>query len=339
MCLNAINNDRFNNNNRFLSLTSQNDNKIIENDEYLLQKTLIFSFLLAMQYGLQPILASTFTKRGISKPSVVVMTELGKIIIAFIGIASGIVKDIKFDDWNLKNSLAIAALPAALYAIQNVCVQYGYVYLDSMTFNVLNQTKTLSAAVFCFLLLGIKQSFLQIFALFLLLAASVMLSMKKQLIVSAYDSNNYRIGIILVCFASILSGISTALTQKALCDKKNRRNTLFFSAELAAWGILFLMVYDGNIIIKNGFFNEWTIKTFIPVVTNSLGGIIVGLVTKYGGSSVKGFALIVGLVITAIGHWFLEGISLTKLDFLAILLVSISIYLHAKSPTIKRKSI
>lgn len=128
MCLNAINginiNDRFNNNNRFLSLTSQNDNKIIENDEYLLQKTLIFSFLLAMQYGLQPILASTFTKRAISKPSVAVMTELGKILIAFIGIASGIVKDVKFDDWNLKNSLAVAALPAALYAIQNVCVQY-----------------------------------------------------------------------------------------------------------------------------------------------------------------------------------------------------------------------
>lgn len=207
-----------------------------------------------------------------------------------------------------------------------------------MTFNVLNQTKTLSAAVFCFLLLGIKQSFLQIFALWLLLAASVMLSMKKQLIVSVYDSNNYRIGIILVCFASILSGISTALTQKALCDKENKRNTLFFSAELAAWGIFFLMIYDGNVVIKNGFFNEWTIKTFIPVVTNSLGGIIVGLVTKYGGSSVKGFALIVGLVITAIGRWFLEGISLTSLDFLAILLVSISIYLHAKSPTIKRKS-
>jgi hypothetical protein len=37
----------------------------------------------------------------------------------------------------------VAALPATLYAIQNVFVQYGYVLLDSMSFNLLNQTKVL----------------------------------------------------------------------------------------------------------------------------------------------------------------------------------------------------
>ena len=114
-------NSNSNNNNRLLIL-SQNDNKAIGND--YLHKTLIFSFLLAVQYGLQPILASKYTSRTISKTSIVITTEFGKILIAILGIKTGLIKDIKFGDWTLQNSIQIAALPALLYAIQNLCVQY-----------------------------------------------------------------------------------------------------------------------------------------------------------------------------------------------------------------------
>jgi len=46
-----------------------------------------------------------------------------------------------FRKWRFIDSLKAAAIPATLYAIQNLAVQYGYVLLDSMTFNLLNQTK------------------------------------------------------------------------------------------------------------------------------------------------------------------------------------------------------
>jgi len=123
--INKLNND---NNNR-LVLLGKNDNKAIDND--YLQKTLIFSFLLAIQYGLQPILASKYTSRTTSKTSVVIMTEFGKILIAILGIKTGLIKDIKFDDWSLQNSIQIAALPAFLYAIQNLCVQYVSIFVYS----------------------------------------------------------------------------------------------------------------------------------------------------------------------------------------------------------------
>ena len=48
-----------------------------------------------------------------------------------------------FSKWSFKDSLKVAALPAVMYAIQNLMVQYAYVLLDSMTFNLLNQTKVL----------------------------------------------------------------------------------------------------------------------------------------------------------------------------------------------------
>ena len=35
----------------------------------------------------------------------------------------------------------MAALPAVLYAIQNILAQVGYDNLDPLTFNLLNQTK------------------------------------------------------------------------------------------------------------------------------------------------------------------------------------------------------
>lgn len=104
---------------------------------------LLYCSLLALQFGLQPILASRYTASGVSKSSIVIATEIGKIIIAFISIITGPKEDRQriARSWNWVDSLKVAALPATLYAVQNVFVQYGYVLLDSMSFNLLNQTK------------------------------------------------------------------------------------------------------------------------------------------------------------------------------------------------------
>lgn len=107
------------------------------------QKSLLYCSLLALQFGLQPIIASKFTASGVSKTSIVIATEVAKIVISFLTIMSGPRAELQRirESWSLTDSLKVAALPATLYAIQNLLVQYGYVFLDSMTFNLLNQTK------------------------------------------------------------------------------------------------------------------------------------------------------------------------------------------------------
>lgn len=107
------------------------------------QKALFYCSLLALQFGLQPLISTTFTAKGVSKSSVVIFTEVGKILIAVSSISFES-KESKVKlrkSWSLSNSLYFAALPATLYAIQNLLVQFGYTYIDSMTFNLLNQTK------------------------------------------------------------------------------------------------------------------------------------------------------------------------------------------------------
>lgn len=107
------------------------------------QKALLYCTLLAIQFGLQPMIAAKFTPPGISKSSIVIATELTKIAIAIVAVLGGPASELANIKayWTLQDSVKIAALPATLYAIQNLLIQYGYVYLDSMSFNLLNQTK------------------------------------------------------------------------------------------------------------------------------------------------------------------------------------------------------
>lgn len=106
-------------------------------------QALLYCILLALQFGLQPMISQRFISKDISKTSVVIGTEFAKIFIAYFSIMSepSAARKKVFGDWTLYDSIKIAALPATLYAIQNLFVQYGYVFLDSMTFNLLNQTK------------------------------------------------------------------------------------------------------------------------------------------------------------------------------------------------------
>ena len=76
----------------------------------------------------------------------------------------------------------------------------------------------------------------------------------------------------------------------------------------------------------------WTLYTWIPVLASALGGIIVGLVTKYAGGVTKGFALIAGLLVTAVTGYVVDGTPLGPRHFVALAMVSMSIVIYNKFP-------
>merc|ERR1711988_1050518 len=100
---------------------------------------------------------------------------------------------------------------------------------------------------------------------------------------SNMDEGYYIGGVVVVLGASIISGLSTALTQKVL--RSEQRNSVQFSGELAVFGITTLYINDWfqsqELFQAGGAFNGWTLETFIPVLSQAFGGIIVGFVTKY----------------------------------------------------------
>lgn len=268
-------------------------------------------------------------------------------------------------EWSIKSWLAVAALPAALYTVQNFASLLAYQNLEALTYNVLNQTKILSAAVCCYYLLGKKQSMVQAVSLLLLSGSAlviekivtlqsfrsllgdglyVTISRGLRSFGSASNARRFSHGVIPVLLASFISGLAGALTQKTLQGVPSKsveqrastpRNAYQFSMELNAVSAIILLVSllfssDGRSIAQSGFFHQWTPKTLIPIITNSLGGIVVGLVTKHAGSVQKGFALIFGLLLSTLIQVGRSGVSPEQL--IGGMLAAVSLWLHTAHP-------
>ena len=103
-----------------------------------------------------------------------------------------------------------------------------------MEFNVINQTKTVSAAVFCFLLMGRKQTPIQMAALLMLGVGAICIEgtldvagMAESLYKTGglglgnnqgveFDANRMFKGVVPCLIASGISGLAGAITQKIL---------------------------------------------------------------------------------------------------------------------------
>eukprot|EP01041_Mallomonas_annulata_P002392 gene2392-4643_t len=291
-----------------------------------LVKSIVSCSLLALQFGLQPLVSSRFTNKSVARSSIVFATELEKIIIAIVAISCGpsAVREKIIEGWSVSSSIQMAALPAILYTIQNVM--------------------TIWAAVWLFIILKQKQSYMQMFALTLLLLAAVILNTEFSTAMSTTNiterGENYNLGVLLVLGASATSGLSAALTQRALVAAKPRE-TVFFSAELAVYSLVLLVgkeVFFGKGFSPSVFFMSWDLWTLIPVTCNiSLCSHDNDIRSRSRGVR-KGFALIAGILVTAFAQWMVEGKPLRLQDWVALCLVSVSIYLHSTFPIPKTQT-
>eukprot|EP00591_Stephanopyxis_turris_P010810 CAMPEP_0195506952 /NCGR_PEP_ID=MMETSP0794_2-20130614/482_1 /TAXON_ID=515487 /ORGANISM="Stephanopyxis turris, Strain CCMP 815" /LENGTH=455 /DNA_ID=CAMNT_0040633439 /DNA_START=55 /DNA_END=1422 /DNA_ORIENTATION=+ len=343
---------------------------------------LFYMFLLALQFGLQPVLTKRFTPQTVNRSTVVMAQDVVKFFMAGAFLVLSGNWGAAVSGWTIKTWLAVAGIPATLYCIQNMATLIAYQKLDPLTFNVLNQTKTLSAALCCFLIIGRMQSPLQVVSLFLLFASALIIekvisldsfltwkknskkSMATEDSVSKETStdeekkpmSNHAQGVIAVLLASFISGLAGALAQKNLqsvsgCGKTGGRNSYLFTMELCVASMVFLLgsmtrSKDGERIRTSGFFDEWTPQTFIPIITNAAGGILVGLVTKYAGAVKKGFALIFGLLLSGVLQATMKrnddngGASqprVSKEQVVGGILAALSLWLHSAYPILQHQ--
>ena len=256
----------------------------------------------------------------------------------------------------------MAGIPAGLYAGQNLAALMAYQNLDALTFNVLNQTKTLSAALCCYLVMGRSQSMIQVGALLLLLLSALVMEgivpvpglsttidastdESSSSSSSPWETRHLVNGVLPIMLASFISGLAGALSQKNLQKAGGGRNAYLFSMELCVASVLILTTSlavspDGKQLLEQGFWKGWTPMTFIPILSNSIGGIIVGLVTKYAGSVRKGFALIFGILLSGVAQAIWQPETTIKPEQIAGgILAAISLYLHGTNPPKPAKTV
>jgi UDP-sugar transporter A1/2/3 len=140
-------------------------------------------------------------------------------------------------------------------------------------------------------------------------------------------------GILPCLAAAFISGLAGALSQKGvqMAGGKGRNPYLYTSISLL---ISMVATKSGRESLsgENGIFKHWTIFSIIPVAVRSFGGILTALVHKHAGATRKGFALILGLVLTGVTQSWIEGEKLSGDELSAMVLVILSSYLHLMYP-------
>ncbi|CAM6110293.1 unnamed protein product [Calypogeia fissa] len=307
--------------------------------EQLRRRSLICMLLLALQYGAQPLLSQYFSGKRVIMTTVVLACELVKIVCALLAMVwLGQLGTLR-SDWSFADALKGSALPAVIYAVQNTLVQMAYRNLDSLTASLLNQTKLVFTGLFMFVFLGYKQSKHQVGALLLLLIAATLLSLSKKS-ASEVQENSFFLGVVPILVASMLSGLASTLCQWSVQVKK--RSTYLMTLEMSAIGSFVLIASmlqspDGVAIREKGFLHGWTPLTIIPVFTNAVGGILVGLVTMYAGGVKKGFVVVSALLVTAALQVLIDRAPPPWHVIAALPLVVSSSIIHQKYPYTAKK--
>ncbi|KAJ1490196.1 hypothetical protein T484DRAFT_1777724 [Baffinella frigidus] len=180
------------------------------------RRGLFFGGLLALQFGVHPILVREFVSSDVHVSSTVLLQEAVKLCLSiglFLLDSSANHRSI-WKSLTLKESLEFAFVPAILYALQNLLIQSGVHHVPFITFNLLNQTKIIATAGCLFLLMGQRQSPLQILALTLLMGGSALLCSPEGDEPSAHGTEFWR-GVVPILAATVTSGLAGSLSQMA----------------------------------------------------------------------------------------------------------------------------
>eukprot|EP00931_Biecheleriopsis_adriatica_P040716 TRINITY_DN23328_c0_g1_i1.p1 TRINITY_DN23328_c0_g1~~TRINITY_DN23328_c0_g1_i1.p1 ORF type:complete len:220 (+),score=30.86 TRINITY_DN23328_c0_g1_i1:25-660(+) len=177
--------------------------------------------IIAVQFGIQPILTKHFVDPRVVTSSLVLCQELSKIAGCLLVMFSDGTASRCFRNWSCQECLVAAGVPSVTYLVQNFCVQLAYKNLDPVAFNVLNQSKVLFTALFSFLISGRMQSRLQCFALVQVTVAGILVSMPKDSNRASSETENRSLGLLCVTAAAGLSGLGSGITEWAL-QKGNR---------------------------------------------------------------------------------------------------------------------
>lgn len=332
--------------------------------------SIFYMILLAVQYSIQPRISKKYFDKRINKRSVTIVEETTKLAMATAMLASygkGKTSQI-LHGWTLQSSLIAAGIPAAIYAVQGVLYIFSYQNLDSVTFNGLSQTKTLSAALCCYIILGQKQSGVQIAALLLLALSALIFQGTFAKIIQQWSApsqsistekkkmhvSRFTLGIVPCLAASFLSGLAGAFSQKGLqLTGGAGRNAYLFTMEVSSFSavcIILSIIFDRikekvkmiidrdiqkeNNHTQNNFFDYWSFSTMYPILLKAVGGLLTALIHKNAGSVAKGFAIICGLVLSGIIQTIIDKESLSVDQIVGIILVNVSSWLHFSTPKV-----
>ncbi|KAI7895246.1 UDP-galactose transporter [Mucor mucedo] len=251
------------------------------------------------------------------------------------------------------------ALPAILYLIQNNLQYVAATNLDAATFQVTYQLKILTTAFFSVVILKRKLSTRKWIALAILTAGIALVVMpkgEKKIIATEQETSignqSNAKGLLSVFTACILSGIAgvyfekivkTATKEVDLEKDKNYDSEQAIKTQLwirniqlslfsVILGCIFVVgLQDGTKIIQDGFFQNYSYLTWMVILIQAGGGLIVGLVVRYADNILKGFATSISIILSSFISFWLFNFEITVTFGIGALLVVYATYMYGSS--------
>lgn len=249
------------------------------------------------------------------------------------------------------------AVPSFVYYVQNNLLYVGSTHLDAATGSVTYQLKILTTAIFSVLMLNKKLSRIQWIALVVLFFGVALIetvtvsdssSPKNQQYIiknhamnesTAYviDEKHHNekpiVGFAALLIACCLSGFAGVYFEKILKNTSHISlwiRNIQLSLVTIPIGVLQLLFNEQDHLINKGLLYGFTPLTWLCIMLQVQGGLLVAVVVKFANNILKGFATSMSIVIATVASMFLFDFQLTPSFFLGASLVIGSVMMYNK---------
>ncbi|XP_072141399.1 UDP-N-acetylglucosamine transporter-like isoform X4 [Dermacentor andersoni] len=176
------------------------------------------------------------------------------------------------------------------------------------------------------------QNNLLFFALSLLDAATYQMPTEEEALGTTAKQGSYQfLGLIAVLISCLSSGFSGIYLEKLL--KEITWSLWIRNIQLAIFGCLLgivaMLMSDWNQLWVGGFFQGYNVITWIVILLQTFGGLVVSLAVRYADSILKGFATSISIVLSTFCSYYLLGDLLPTRNFFfgaGIVITATSLY-------------
>lgn len=232
-------------------------------------------------------------------------------------------------------------IPSGLYALQNNLLYIALTHLEAATFQVTYQLKILSTAIFSVLLLGRSLNARQWVALVLLMVGVTLVQMEssgakeKEASDTVAHGKNSIMGLTAVLASCISSGFAGCYFEKLL--KTSRTSMWIRNLQLGVCGATFsfvgMLFADGSSLWQHGMFHGYSLLTWLVVLNQALGGLLVATVVKYADNILKGFATSLSILLSGLITFYFFDFSPSPAFLVGATVVILATYLYGHAMT------
>ncbi|NXE79786.1 S35A3 protein, partial [Cochlearius cochlearius] len=237
------------------------------------------------------------------------------------------------------------AIPSGIYTLQNNLLYVALSNLDAATYQVTYQLKILTTALFSVSMLSKKLGVYQWLSLVILMTGVAFVhppinrwiwpSDSQATAAKEHSAGSQFVGLIAVLIACFSSGFAGVYFEKIL--KETKQSVWIRNIQLGFFGSIFglmgVYIYDGEQLSKNGFFQGYNKLTWIVVVLQALGGLVIAAVIKYADNILKGFATSLSIILsTLISYFWLQDFVPTSPPLFGAVLVIAATFLYGYDP-------